>query len=485
LGNSIKSNVAYNSLLRLMNIIFPLITFPYVARILLPVGLGKVDFSVSIIQYFIILSQLGIPIYAVRECAKVRDNKDKLEKTVQEILAINLVAVVVSYVTFAILITNLSIFDGYRALLLVLSINIVSTFIGVEWFYQSIEKYKYITVRSAIVKLVAVISIFIFVRDEKDFIIYGIITALSVSLGNLYNFFYLRKHITILHRIGNYNFRRHVKPILWLFAMSLSVSIYINLDLVMLGFISGDTSVGYYTAANKIIKVVLALITSVGAVLLPRMSYYVENNDGARIDDLINKSLNFILMISIPASVGIVLLAKPIILIFAGVQYEESVIVMKLLGPIIVAIALSNLIGIQILVSHGKERLTLYSTIVGAVVNFSLNIILIPMYSHIGAAIGTLIAEFSVTMVQVIFAYEHIRGCVSIKNVLSYLLGGGVIIVTIRIIEDISSNMVSFTLLSIFFSIIMYFEFLYLIKNNLVVDTVGATKDAIRKKRSR
>lgn len=467
---SIKQNLVYNTVLKILNIIFPLITFPYVARILSPTGIGKVDFSMSIVQYFVLIAQLGIPTYAIRECAKVRDDKEKLTQTVQEILGINLIAVVLSYIFFAVMILNVEQLEGYRNLLMIASINIFATSIGVEWFYQSIEEYKYITIRNVFVKIVSLIAIFLFINDENDFALYAMITVLSTSIGYLYNLFHIKKHIRLFKRQNDYNFRKHLKPVLLLFAMSLSVSIYVNLDKVMLGFLTSDTEVGLYTAANKMIRVILALVTSLGTVLLPRMSYYIETNEMIQVKRLIKKSLNFILMISIPATLGIIILAHPIIRIFAGPEYLEAVPTIRIISPIVIAIALSNLIGIQILVAHGKERITLLSTIVGAVVNFILNLILIPIMKQNGAALATLIAEISVTVTQTFYAYSYIKGNVPWKSLTTYLLGSVLILITTVMINNSTSSMMIYTISSVILSVVIYFGFLYLIKNELILE---------------
>ena len=175
---SIKKNFAYNTILRILNIIFPIITFPYVARVLSPEGIGKVDFSLSIIQYFVLIANLGIPTYAVRECAKIRDDKDKLTQTFQEIFGINMLALVLSYILFTFVILNVNQLNSYRKILIIASFNILTTSIGMEWFYQAIEEYKYITIRSIFVKLISLVAIFLFVRDEKDIINYALITVL-------------------------------------------------------------------------------------------------------------------------------------------------------------------------------------------------------------------------------------------------------------------------------------------------------------------
>ncbi|KFZ27413.1 MAG: putative O-antigen transporter [Candidatus Izimaplasma bacterium HR2] len=467
---SIKKNLFYNTLLRMLNVIVPLITFPYVARVLTPVGIGKFDFSFAIVQYFILIAQVGIPIYAVRQCAKYSDDKDRLSRTVQEILLINVVMMFISYIGFIILIFAIKELFEYRILLLIIGFNIFSTSIGIEWFYQAIEKFKYIAIRSFIVKIITIVLIFTLVKSSDDLIVYAILIIVSVSLGYIYNFIYMNKHINIFKKYDNFSLKRHFKPIIYLFALTISVSIYTNLDKVMLGVISGNIYVGYYGAANKIVKIILAIVTSLGAVLLPRMSNYIEKQEYAKINELIKKSLMFILLISIPASIGLFLLANPIIIIFAGSEYIEAIKTIKIMSPVIIIIALSNIIGIQILVAHGKEKLTMASTMLGAAVNMILNFILIPVYYQNGAAIATIVAELSITIIQIVFAYKYIKGNFKFAYIYNYLFGGGLIILTTLVVRFFIDELIFQSFLTIFLSIFVYFGFLFLIKDSLVTE---------------
>ncbi|WP_413305717.1 flippase [Bacillus sp. 1P10SD] len=467
---SIRKNFLWNTSLRILNIIFPLITFPYIARVLSPQGIGKVDFSMSVIQYFILIAQVGIPMYAIRECAKYREDKEKLSKTVQEILLINSVMVIISFTLFSITILNVGSLSNYKTLLVIMSINIITTCLGIEWFYQAIEEYRLITIRSVLVKFLSLIFVFALIKDDSDYILYGIILVLSVSLGYLYNFIHLNKYIKLFKRNSEYNFKKHIRPILVLFAMSLSISIYVELDKVMLGIIVGDESVGFYTAASKIVKVVLALVTSLGVVLLPRMSYYIENNMNEEVNRLIKKSLDFILLISIPSTIGIIMLSEPIIILFAGKEFLPASSTIMIIAPTIIAIGLSNLIGVQILISYGKEKITVLSTIVGAIVNFTLNMLLISKFKQDGAAVGTLIAEFTVLFVQIYFSINIIKENVNFKSIFHYLIGSILIGLTCLLFNHLISHLLIRTVFSISFSLCIYFFTLYILRNKIVYE---------------
>ncbi|MBB3110555.1 O-antigen/teichoic acid export membrane protein [Paenibacillus phyllosphaerae] len=471
--STVRKNFLYNTLLKYLNVLFPLITFPYVARVLSAEGIGQVDFSLSVIQYFILFSQLGIPTYAIRECARYRDDKEKLTKTVQEILIINAVMIGLSYLIFAFMLYRVDVFEANSTLLIIMSISIISTSLGIEWFFQAIEDYRYITIRSTMVKLVSLVLVFVLVNQESDYVIYGSISIVAVSLGYVYNLIYANRIIPLFRRSSNYDVKRHIKPILTFFGLSLSISIYANLNKVMLGLISGNYSVGLYTVADKMVRVVLPLVTSLGVVLVPRIAYNIKNGKQKEADELIEKALHFVTMISIPAIVGIYLLAKPILILFAGSTYLESVTALRIISPILIIIALSNLIGIAILVAHGKEKITLLSTTVGAIVNFLINLFLIPRLNQDGAAIGTLAAELAVLLVQLIFAYRYIKGNINYRNVLSYLAGGLLVFINCSLLKLLHYNEIFELLLATATSAVIYFGFLYVIKDSFIYPTVN------------
>ena len=396
---SVKFNVVMNTILTLSGFIFPLITFPYVSRILLPAGTGKVDFATSVISYFSLFATLGVPTYGIRACAKVRDNKEELSKVVQEILIINLILTVIVYVVYFGAVFTIDRLRNDKYLFLIMGISIVFNVISVEWLYKGLEQYSYITIRSIIFKFVALILMFLFVHKKQDYILYGAITIVASVGSGILNFINLRKYI-YLHPIRPYDFKRHFKPIIIFFAMSVATTIYTNLDKVMLGFMTTDAEVGYYGAAVKIKMILATIVTSLGPVLLPRATYYIENGKINKFIDVARKSIKFVWVLSIPVTVYFMIYARESIILLSGDAYVGSIIPMQIIMPTVVFIGLTNAIGIQVLVPLGKEKYVFYSEIVGAIVNLIINAIFIPAYGASGAAIGTVIAELSVLIIQ-------------------------------------------------------------------------------------
>lgn len=388
-----------NALLTMSSVIFPLITFPYVSRVLLPTGTGKVSFATSLISYFSMFAQLGIPTYGIRACAMVRDDREALTRTAHELLMINLVMDVISYLALAIALVFVPRLREDRLLYVVICFTIVLTSIGMEWLYKALEQYTYITVRSLIFKVIALVAMFLLIHDRDDYVIYGALSIFAASASNVLNFINAHKYID-MKPVGNYNIRRHLKPVGIFFAMSCATTIYTHMDTVMLGFMATDEDVGYYNAAVKIKSVLVSVVTSLGTVLLPRASYYVEHGMTDEFWRITKKALNFVFVLSLPLMLYFILFAKQGIYFLSGSAYANSILPMQIIMPTLLFIGITNILGIQILVPLGKEKTVLYSEIVGAVVDLILNAILIPRFTSAGAAIGTLAAEFAVLLVQ-------------------------------------------------------------------------------------
>lgn len=405
-NNSLKKNAALNMIKTIMGLIFPLITFPYASRVLQPAGLGKVNFAHSIISYFSMIAALGISTYGVREAAKLRNDKIALTKFVKEILSINMVSTFVAYLLLAFSIFLLPYFSEYRNLLIVCSGTILFVTLGMDWLYTALEEFSYITIRSIFFQLISLVLLFAVVHNQDDYLKYAAIGVVSSVGSNICNFIHARKYIDFTQKYKK-NLHKHIKPIFTLFAMSVAVSIYTALDTTMLGFIAGNEQVGFYTAATRINKIVISVITAASAVLLPRLSYYISQHNEEQFFELSAKALNLILLLSIPCAAGLSLVARPAVLLLSGNKYEPAILTMQIMNPIIVAIAISGLIGIQIFMPLGKERITLVSVIFGALVNFCLNMFLIKKYGAFGAGVATVCAESSVTIFQFVFARKY------------------------------------------------------------------------------
>lgn len=458
-----------NGILTLSTIIFPLITFPYATRILLPVGTGRVSFVTSIIAYFSMFAQLGIPTYGIRACAKVRDDKEKLSKTVHELLITNFVMVILAYIAFGISLAAIPRFNQEKELFFIMCITILLNALGVEWLYKALEEYTYITLRSIIFKVIGIIAMFALIHNQDDYIIYGGVTIFATSASNILNFINLRKKI-ILKPLGGYAFKKHIKPMLTFFFMSVATTIYTNLDSVMLGFMKGDAEVGIYTAAVKIRIILTSIVTSASVVLLPRASQYVEKGMMDDFYRILKKTMHFILLTAIPMSLFFGLYAKESILLLSGKEYIDAVLPMQIIMPTLILIGISNLTGIQMMIPLGMEKQVLISEIAGAIVDLILNFILIPDYGVAGAAIGTLIAEFVVLYIQLFSIRDKLVELFSQIPLLKIVLTGLIASLTILIGWQLNLGIFMTLLIgaTMFFGV--YIAALFITKDMLILE---------------
>ena len=470
-----------NAILSVSGFLFPLITFPYISRILLPDGTGRVNFATSLISYFTMLAMLGIPTYGIRACAQVRDDKLKLSRTAHELLFINLFMSLVSYALLAgalLLIPRL--FED-RLLYIIVSASILFTAIGMEWLFKALEQYSYITIRSLIFKAIAVVAMFLLIHQKSDYVIYGGISIFASSASYILNFIHARKYI-FMHPLGDYHIRRHLKPVLIFFAMACATTIYTNLDNVMLGFMKTKTDVGYYTAAVKVKTVLVAVVTSLGNVLLPRVSYYITQGAYDEFKRVCKKALEFVFLLAAPLTLYFILFAKNGIGLLSGPEYNGAILPMQLIMPTVLLIGLTGIMGIQVLVPLGKEKYVLYSEIAGAVVDLVLNWFLIPKYGASGAAIGTLVAEFVVFVVQFFVLRKELRNAfrqIPYYKILVGMAGGCAVSFWVLFMNfgDFVSLLISAVL---FFG--AYYAVLLLMKEELAASLTKQMTEKIRKK---
>lgn len=391
-NKSIKKNMVMSILLTSSNFIFPVITYSYVARVLGPGGTGDVAFVSSALSYFSYIAILGIPTYGLREVAKVRDDKEKMSHLVQELLIINLLSTLLSYVLMAGAVLLVPRLYEDRMLFLVMGGSIFLNTIGLEWIYQALEEYTYITIRSLVFKVIALVLTFLLIRTKDDVLWYGFFHVFTNSASYTLNFFHVRKYISF-KKIGSFDFKRHLSPIFTLFAASVIITIYANFDVTMIGFIRTKDEVGLYNAALKIKSIVLALSTAITAVLIPRMAYYLKDGNKEKAGNLIVKSLRVSLCLAIPVATYIFIFGSDCISLLCGDEYLDAIPTLRILIICIAPLVLTNLFGNQILIPSGNEKRFSQSVFVGLWINLALNALMIPSMGAFGAAIGTLVTE--------------------------------------------------------------------------------------------
>lgn len=465
MGKSIVKNYIYNLLLTILNIIFPLITFPYISRILGATGVGKINFANSLVNYFVLFAALGIPVYAVREISKVRESRKEASKVFSEIFIINFVSTTIFSIVYYTTIFFLPYFEEDLLLYSIMGLLIIFNYIGIDWLYQGFEDYKYITIRSLIMKSLSIVAIFFLVSNKSDYVMYGLISVIAISGSNVLNIFRVKKYVEFT--IKDLRFKRHFKQVLFIFFMGVSINIYNNLDSTMLGFMSGDVYVGYYSVAIKINRIALTIVTSLGVVLLPRLSYYIEKKNYEAYNEIIKKSIDFIFVIALPMCTGLILLAPSIINVFSGSEFANAIPTMIINVPLILFGAITNLTSLQILLPLKKEKENAISVTVAALSNFSLNLILIPSMQANGAALASTLAYLVDLCVQLYFCKKYMGIKLLRRKHLIYVAGCLLITGIVLGLKIVIKNDFLLVFVSAAISSMMYFIWIFLLDRDM------------------
>ena len=473
---SLAKNSLFNIIYKCSSVIFPLLMAAYVSRILSPDGVGRVASAQNIATYFTLLAALGLPTYGAKIIAATGNNKN-LDKAFSELFIINALSTTFCWIAYYTVVFMIPYFHEQRILYCVTGLLIIFNYINIDWFYQGREEYRYIMERSLVVRVFSLIFVILFVRTAEDYVIYAMVLTLSKAANYIFNIFNLRK--TISFSFTGLNLRQHLKPVFVLLATSLAIEVYTLADTTMLSFMCGERSVGFYTTANKGISVAKMLITSVIGVFLPRLSYYYAHRDIKQFNRLSNMGFKILLLLTIPAAIGVYLIAEDVTVVLYGADFMPSAIITKIFTLSIITVGFSSFIGNQILVTIGKEKFIFFSVLVGAVVNIILNFFLIRLYAQNGAAIASVITELCVTCVQMF----SLKGKVSLnlrpKFILSILLGSIFMIVCILVVQQIVINTGFRLICSLIAGAIGYFIINIIFKNELVIQGIGMIKKKI------
>lgn len=462
---SVKKNYIYNMLYQLLIIVLPIITTPYLARKLGASGNGIYGYTISIVTYFILFGSLGINLYGQREIAYNQNNRKKRSQILFELLIIKSITMIFSGIIFFIVFCRTGNYAVYYRILL---LEMLANIIDISWFYQGMEDFKKTVIRNFIVKLISIICIFTLIKTPSDINKYLFIYVLSTLIGGLTLWIGVKKYLTKPDKL---KFKHHLPIIISLFIPQIAIQIYTVLDKTMIGAILHNMNeVGYYEQSQKIVKILLTIITAVGTVMLPRIANCFAENNKDQIKKYMKKTFNFVFMLSIPLTLGIVAVSHNFSPLFFGEGYDKVPAVMSILSFIIIFVSLSNVTGTQFLLSTKREKEFTISVVTGAIVNFLFNLVLIYYFKSIGAAIATIIAELSVTLVQLYFVRKDFNLKEIFKLSINYIISGLIMLITcIGIDLLIKSNIIGL-LLQVSIGSLTYLLCLIILKDKFILE---------------
>lgn len=439
---SIKFNFLMNLLLTGSSILFPLITFPIVSRALLADAYGVCGFASSVVSWLSLIAMLGVNRYGVREVARVRDNSALLAKTAREIFLVTVISTVIVYICFFISLFLVQRFEANRALLFINGFTIICNTLGVTWFFQGIEQYSYITVRGLIIKIVCLVAIIFLVHAPSDYLWYAGILVAANGLANIVNFCYMmhilqecgrgelaqdsKGNVSLEKSVengdvlsaecdgaakcGKLNLKQHLAPLTQFFIIVAAISIYTSFDTVMLGFLSTDTQVGFYTADINVKSALVAVVSALSSVLLPRASNLLANSENDEFKRIVKVAVKGVLLVSVPLCIIIAAIATPLITWYAGDSFAGAGPALSVVTLAVIPIGLSVIFCDEVMIPLGLEKKCVYIYSAAAIINFGLNFITIPLWGALGAALSTAFVEVFITVVEFIIVHPYIWG---------------------------------------------------------------------------
>lgn len=476
---SLIKNSIYNIIYTVANILFPFITSIYVSRILLPVGVGKVASAQNIVSYFVTIAALGLPSYGVREFAKVRENKSKKNKLFTELLVINIVSTSLAiFVFLGLLFINFG-FNGEWTLYIVCGLAIFFNYLNIDWLYKGLEEYGYITGRSLLIKGLSLVALLIFVKTRQDYVTYALISSLATGGNYVFNVIHANKFVKITFK--DVQIKRHIKPVCLIACIIFLSSIYNKIDITMLNMMATDESVGYYSYAQKTVNMVLTMANSVTAALLPRLSYYYDN-DREGFYRLLDKGFQILSIMTVPLTVGMALVSSQTVKLLYGDAFAPTAYTIQLMCPLILIKGFGDLFCYQLVYSTKSEKIILPAATAASVINVIVNALLIPKLLQNGAVIASVLSELVTNLIQFLYMKKKVRFSIKFKALITGLAStAGMSICIILLMQLRLSNTIGL-LVEVISGVTLYIVLNFVMKNTLLLELINKLVDKIIKK---
>lgn len=476
---SIKVNYLYNLIYQVFTLVTPLITAPYLARVLGADGIGLYSYTESVASYFLLFAALGISTYGQREIAYTQDDRTERSKVFWETKILNIVAgavVLAVYYPFALQQKN-------TALYFVFSLNIIASMIDVSWLFQGLEEFGKITLRNMTAKIINIAFVFLFVKTKSDVLLYALGGLGIYLLGNVWMWFGISKHIDKPDWKTMQPFKR-LPGVLSLFLPTIAMQIYTVLDKTMIGVITqSNVENGYYEQAIKLSKMVLTVVTALGTVMIPRIGYHFERKETEQVRQYMYRGYQFVWFLGIPLCFGLSGVASSMVPWFYGEGYEKVVPLLQILSWLILMIGISNVTGIQYMVPTKRQNLFTLTVIIGAAVNFVLNAVLIPRFASIGAAVASVVAEMTIAVVQIVLMRKELSPREIVQPAWRYVISGGVMLAAVVLLNRCMEPSFLETLILICSGAAVYFVMLLVLRDPFFIESVKSVFSKVIKRR--
>lgn len=482
-SKSLKSNFLMYLIRIMSGTILSLVTFPYVSQKLGPDGIGRVQYVQSIVSYFLLFINIGIPVYGYREVAVNRENKEKTSKVVIELILILIITTSIVSILYVISLLYLPVMQKEKILFTIFGLQILMTFMDLEWFFRGIENQSYITIRSIFFKICSLVAILIFIKNSNDYYKYALILVLSLVGSNILNLLKVFRSLNIQSFFfRDLQIKKHVKPLLIFFSSNIALNLFYSVDSIMIGSMIGEKELGYYSLASNIGRMPIIFITAITGALSPRLCNYIRNNKIEDYYELAKKGLSYLLLFSFPATIGMYILAPEIIQVFGGGKFSNSVNPLKIYSFLLLTLSLAYYVGAFIFTPNNMEKYGLYSFIIAGVFNVVFNYIFIPKFKSSGAAIGTVLSELLACLIRLYMVTEIIKKIKNqVKEILKIVLSSLLMGVFLIVIKKIILVAIMRLIIGIAVSIVIYFVLLIVLKEGNITDVLKKIKKEDKK----
>jgi len=468
-------NYFYNLLLTLANLLFPVLSFPYVSRVLGPEGIGKVQFAFSFAQYFVLVANIGIPIYGIKEIARFKNDMNGRSKVFSELIVIYFLTSISLSLVYLGVVFLCPYFNADREMYVAASLMILLGFFSIEWLYSGMEEFKSIALRSVLFKVIGLALFFIFIKEKSDFKLYLYIMMFSFLGNNILSSFLIRGKVKLT--LSNLQLRKHLVPLLLILSTTLAAGMYTIMDTVLLGFLSNYKTVGVYTAADKLCNIMVPFVTSMGIVLIPKIAKNFAEKNMPEVQQNLDQTFRFLMFFAVPIVFGLALLAPEFLALFSGKEFLPATNAMRILALLPLVIGLGHFFLFLVLVPAGKNKEMLFCVLGGLCVFLVLNILLVPRLQALGSSIANIFSELVVTSLYFYYVRKYFSFTYEWSLFIKAVMSAVLFIPIIWFTRQLNFPLIYMLIVSVCSCALVYISVqFFILKNNFVLDIVNFVK---------
>ncbi|WP_160674315.1 flippase [Clostridium sp. C8-1-8] len=477
---SVIKNYFYNTVYQVLILIIPLLTMPYLTRIFTPGQLGLNSYTLSIVNYFMLIGTLGMQIYGNRQIAFVRDDKEKLRRYFWSLYVTQGITSLLALIAYYVFVGTFVNQDKF--VYIIQGLNMLTVFFDISWLFMGLEDFKKVVIRNSIAKLLGLVSIFVFVRSSDDLVLYILLTIIINGISFLTMWIYVPKNIgKIVVDIDI--IKKTIKPLISLFLPQIASQVYMLLSRTLVGVLSTNEQVAFYDYSQKIVRVILSLISSIGIVMLPMISNIISKGRREEVNKIVEQAFKIVSYVAFPMAFGVMAISKILVSWFLGKDYSSVGGLIAISSIIIIAVSWANIIGVQYLIGTKQENKYTQSVVIAAVINFIMNLIVIPKFGALGAVVAIIVAEFVGSIVQLVLTRKQLPVLKMVLATWKFLVGSIVMCIVVMKVGDFINKAILANIIQVIVGGVIYIAMMFILKDDTQIIIIEKIKAILLKKR--